>query len=504
MKGRVAWLWLAVICLTGNVVGVSGQEIDVYLSKIDTGVAWVSSYWGYNAPKLVYDGESYYTVALWGPEQATARGALYQLRDGQWRRGYEWDGLNYQPGMVLLDEQQRLLLIYPKINQKPVILRATAPGQIDQFEQLEVPDAIGKAGYMGAGIYDERLVIGYIGDPATYTFKTATLDLRTGTWDGPYVLAPAQRTEVPWTTWLYPVIQPDETGYHLLVSNQPDPRALYNRILYMHLPYGDPGQIEPEVVVEIAPEGDFIAFGEAMWRDLDGYMYVTGQYRSPGQANQLFLFVRDPHTGAWTRQALSNAQVAAAYQRPGGNRAVWVASTYGSDLRLYRSDDRGGSWQEEPLVDLASYGLVSSFFLHGISPASGSLMPSLPTAVFSAGPHPNYELWFVQFDIAELAMATAIEEVESLDASGAPILVANAPNPFNNSTQIRFWLPAAGPVDLAVYNLQGQRIGPISKGHREAGWHTIVWAAGDLATGVYLYRLQAGGTEVARKLAVIR
>ncbi|MCE2449825.1 MAG: hypothetical protein J4F35_16035 [Candidatus Latescibacteria bacterium] len=151
MERRVAWLWLAIMC---HAVGVSGQEIDVHLSKIDAGVAWVSSYWGYNAPKLVYDGE------MWGSEQATAQGALYQLRDGQWHRGYEWDGLNYQPGMVLLDEQRRLLLIYPKINEKPVILRATAPGQIDQFEQLEVPDAIGKAGYMGAGIYDERLVIG--------------------------------------------------------------------------------------------------------------------------------------------------------------------------------------------------------------------------------------------------------------------------------------------------------------------------------------------------------
>lgn len=80
MKGRVAWLWLAVICLTGNAVGASGQEINVHLAKIDTGVAWVSSYWGYNAPKLVYDGDSYYTVALWGPEQATAQGALSTLR----------------------------------------------------------------------------------------------------------------------------------------------------------------------------------------------------------------------------------------------------------------------------------------------------------------------------------------------------------------------------------------------------------------------------------------
>ena len=47
-------------------LGSRRQEIDVHLSKIDSGVAWVSSYWGYNAPKLVYDGESYYTVAAVG------------------------------------------------------------------------------------------------------------------------------------------------------------------------------------------------------------------------------------------------------------------------------------------------------------------------------------------------------------------------------------------------------------------------------------------------------
>ena len=44
------------------------QGISYELAKIDEGVAWVSSYWGYNAPKLVYDGESFYTVALWGGE----------------------------------------------------------------------------------------------------------------------------------------------------------------------------------------------------------------------------------------------------------------------------------------------------------------------------------------------------------------------------------------------------------------------------------------------------
>ena len=44
---------------------VAGEEdISFELSKIDEGRAWVSSYWGYNAPKLAYDGDSFYTVAL--------------------------------------------------------------------------------------------------------------------------------------------------------------------------------------------------------------------------------------------------------------------------------------------------------------------------------------------------------------------------------------------------------------------------------------------------------
>ncbi|NKB68001.1 MAG: T9SS type A sorting domain-containing protein [Candidatus Latescibacteria bacterium] len=493
---------LLLVVLVGG-TQVAGQEVEIHLSKIDEGVSWVSSYWGYNAPKLAYDGESYYSVGLWGTEQATAQGALYQLRDGQWHKGYQWDGLNYQPGMVLLDGQRRVILIYPKNGEKPVILRATSPGQIDEFEPLEVPDRIGKAGYMGAGIYDERLVIGYIGDPATYTFQTAILDLRTGTWDGPFILAPAQRQQVPWTTWLYPVIQPDETGYHLLVSNQPDSRALYNRILYMHLPYGDPGPIEPEVVAEIEPEGNFMAFGEAMWHSPDGCIYVTGQYQGGGQANRLFAFVRDVDAGTWSGGPLGNAQVAAAYQRPGGIGAVWVASTYGSQLRLYKTADHGGSWEVEPVVDLGGYGLVSSFFLHGISPSSGSLVPSLPTAVFSAGAHPNYQLWFAQFDIAQVDAPTVVEETATT-VTGQPLLAANAPNPFNNSTVMRFWLPAPGSVDLAVYNLRGQRVGQISQGYREGGWHAVTWAADGLATGGYFYRLRTGETVLTRKLALVR
>ena len=70
----------------------AAEGISYELTKIDEGTAWVSSYWGYNAPKLVYDGDSFYTVALWGEERATATGALYKFQDGHWEKGYTWEG----------------------------------------------------------------------------------------------------------------------------------------------------------------------------------------------------------------------------------------------------------------------------------------------------------------------------------------------------------------------------------------------------------------------------
>ena len=380
------WLWLLVLS-----AGPGWTQVDVLLTKIDEGIAWVSPYWGYNAPKLIFDGTAYYTLGLWGAEQATARGAIYKLEAGQWRRGYTWDGLNYQPGLLLLDSQQHLILIYPTLNGPPVALRATEPGQIDRFEPLPVPP-LGKAGYMGAGIYRERLVVGCIGDPATYTFQLAVLDLDARTWTGPFVLAPAQRRDEPFTTWLYPIVQPDATGIHLLVSNQPDPTARYDRILYLHLPYPPTQSPQPEVIAQ----GE-MAFGEAMLRTPDGHIYVTGQYQPAGQPNQLYIFRRDPQTHSWSGQALSSSQVAAVFHAPDEPTRLWIPSTYGAHLRLYVSEDAGVRWSAVLLPGLEEQSLVSTFFMHGISAASGSLVPPEPTVVFSAGVHPNYQLWFAQF-----------------------------------------------------------------------------------------------------------
>ncbi len=64
-----------------------------------------------------------------------------------------------------------------------------------------------------------------------------------------------------------------------------------------------------------------------------------------------------------------------------------------------------------------------------------------------------------------------------------------APNPFNPRTTIRYDLPAAGHVELALFDLRGRLVRQLAAGERQAGAHAVLLDGGDLASGVYLVRL---------------
>ncbi len=81
------------------------------------------------------------------------------------------------------------------------------------------------------------------------------------------------------------------------------------------------------------------------------------------------------------------------------------------------------------------------------------------------------------------------EYAEGLPQSFA--LEQNHPNPFNSETVIRFALPEASLVELAVYNLTGQKVATLVRGERPAGMFAVRWdgrdeAGGELASGIYL------------------
>ena len=107
--------------------------------------------------------------------------------------------------------------------------------------------------------------------------------------------------------------------------------------------------------------------------------------------------------------------------------------------------------------------------------------------------------------------STAVLEERVAALPGRFALEQNFPNPFNSATVIRFALPDAADVDLAIFNLAGQRVATLANGIRTAGTYTLRWDGRNddgraLASGVYLYRLETrDGQQVeTRKLVLMR
>jgi hypothetical protein len=83
-------------------------------------------------------------------------------------------------------------------------------------------------------------------------------------------------------------------------------------------------------------------------------------------------------------------------------------------------------------------------------------------------------------------------------------LYQNTPNPFNPRTSIQFSLESVSEIDLSVYNLQGDRIATLVKGTYAPGKHTIEFDGSQIASGVYIYRLEADNRSIQRKMTLIK
>jgi len=83
-------------------------------------------------------------------------------------------------------------------------------------------------------------------------------------------------------------------------------------------------------------------------------------------------------------------------------------------------------------------------------------------------------------------------------------LAQNYPNPFNPNTTIEFALPKATFVTLKVYNLLGEEVATLIAEKRLAGIYRFNWETRELASGVYLYRLEADNFIQTKKLLLIQ
>ena len=75
---------------------------------------------------------------------------------------------------------------------------------------------------------------------------------------------------------------------------------------------------------------------------------------------------------------------------------------------------------------------------------------------------------------------------------------------FNPSTTIKYELPKASMMSLTVYDILGREVSVLVNDRREAGYHEVQFDGSKLASGVYLYRMQAGDYVETRKLLLVR
>jgi len=97
--------------------------------------------------------------------------------------------------------------------------------------------------------------------------------------------------------------------------------------------------------------------------------------------------------------------------------------------------------------------------------------------------------------------------VENTQASLSPELCGlnqNYPNPFNPSTNISFHLPSRSFVTLKIYNVVGCEVATLVHEELSGGDHTQQWNAYNISSGIYFYRLQAGGFTETKKLVLLR
>jgi hypothetical protein len=80
----------------------------------------------------------------------------------------------------------------------------------------------------------------------------------------------------------------------------------------------------------------------------------------------------------------------------------------------------------------------------------------------------------------------------------------NYPNPFNPETEISFRLDYPGHIELKVYNMKGQIVATLINEYMEPGIHRLIFDAGDLSSGVYIYQIKSKESIQMKKMVLLK
>jgi hypothetical protein len=258
--------------------------------------------------------------------------------------------------------------------------------------------------------------------------------------------------------------------------------------------YGDDGAINPDWGQEICAVADteLVATGRLaieikeplgpffLRADLDGNQTAYRRYKRT---------INDPYYDCANSFALI----------PEGGYLLCGAkkdnSTHNNDLMLLKRV-HGGGWAFEQVIGGAGTDWGSS--IAAVNP--GDYIVAGHTTSYGAG---GCDAWLLSMKEPNAGAAEIAGDAPRLFLAGP------APNPFAAGTEIRFMIPRAMEVDLAVYDIAGRRVAVLASGIHPAGEHTAAWDGWDhdsseVSPGIYVVRLVAGDVSTSRKLVLLK
>jgi len=106
------------------------------------------------------------------------------------------------------------------------------------------------------------------------------------------------------------------------------------------------------------------------------------------------------------------------------------------------------------------------------------------------------------YNPVNVSIGTSVDD--GINAINTYSLSQNYPNPFNPSTKIKYSIPETGYVKLKVFDILGNEVATLVNEEKAPGNYTAVLNASSFASGVYIYRLQAGSFMKTRKMILVK
>jgi enterochelin esterase family protein len=245
----------------------------------------------------------------------------------------------------------------------------------------------------------------------------------------------------------------------------------------------------------------------------------VAEYRTT-QINQFSSFITSeiiPYVDSRFRTRHSAEQRAVVGASDGGNITLWLGLYYSNVFGNVAAQSSNivstisSGFQNGPMLNLKLYLDLGTYDIGQLIPLVRNFIPILQSRGYTYQYHEYHEghswgNWRAHVDNA-LEMffpPTPVAVRENGDIPSAYILEQNYPNPFNPSTRIVYRVKSREFVELRVYDLLGRELATLVNEVKQPGKYETTFNADGLASGVYLYRLEAGRFIDVKKFILLR